>query len=324
MKAAVTCVAMLVSLLCARGAGGGLEHVSVFGTEYVRLDEWAAVRGFSIKWLGLDDVQLEKPGATLNFSRNSRKFAFNGVGLPLSVPIAVKDGAAFIAPLDVSTVMNPLLSPTKLPAGQRIKTICLDPGHGGHDTGKRDGVQVEKTYALMFAKEVSERLKQAGFKVVLTRRSDQFVDLTDRAGFARRKGADLFVSLHFNSAGREHPEVKGLEVYCMTPPRGTSTNAGGEGAENTPSPGNRNDDKNVLLAYKLQKAIVKTVELEDRGVKRARFMVLRLAEMPAVLIEGGFMSHPAEAKNIYSTAWRNRMAQAIAEGVLAYKRTVEP
>ena len=323
MKAAITWVAMLVSLLGARGASGGLEHVSVFGNEYVRLDDWAAARNFSVKWPGPDDVQLERPGATFIFTRNSRKCAFNGVGLPLSVPIAVKDGAAFIAPLDVNTVLNPLLSPVKLPAGARIKTICLDAGHGGHDSGKRDGVQVEKTFTLLFAKEVSERLKQAGFKVVLTRRSDEFVDLIDRANFARRKGADLFVSLHFNSAGREHPEVKGLEVYCMTPPRATSTNAGGEGAENTPSAGNRNDDKNVLLAYKLQKSIVKTLGLEDRGVKRARFMVLRQAEMPAVLIEGGFMSHPAEAKNIYSTTWRNRMAQAVLEGLLAYKRTVE-
>ena len=79
----------------------------------------------------------------------------------------------------------------------------------------------------------------------------------------------------------------------------------------------------MLLAYQLEKSLVRNLGCEDRGVKRARFEVLRAAEMPAVLIEGGFMSHSAEAKKIYDAGYRRQMAQAIVEGILAYRRLVE-
>jgi N-acetylmuramoyl-L-alanine amidase len=78
----------------------------------------------------------------------------------------------------------------------------------------------------------------------------------------------------------------------------------------------------MLLAYEIQKALVTKVDVEDRGVKRARYAVLREAAMPAVLVEGGFMSHPAEGKNIFSAAYRKKMARAIADAILAYKKDV--
>jgi len=132
------------------------------------------------------------------------------------------------------------------------------------------------------------------------------------------------VSLHFNSADSVAAKsVQGIEVYCLTPSHATSTNTRGATTGTAASAGNRFDAKNALLAYQIQKAIVRSVGAEDRGVRRARFAVLRLAEMPAVLIEGGFMTHPTESKNIYSSAYRQQMAQAITSGLLAYKKTVE-
>jgi N-acetylmuramoyl-L-alanine amidase len=79
----------------------------------------------------------------------------------------------------------------------------------------------------------------------------------------------------------------------------------------------------MLLAYEMQKSYTKNLTVEDRGVKRARFQVLREATMPAILIEGGFMSHPAEGKKIYDPAYRKQMARAIVEGILAYKKAVK-
>jgi N-acetylmuramoyl-L-alanine amidase len=110
----------------------------------------------------------------------------------------------------------------------------------------------------------------------------------------------------------------------MTPAHTSSTNARGEGAGAGPYPGNRCDSKNILLSYQIQKAMLKSLSLEDRGLRRARFAVLRGAEMPAILIEGGYMSNPAEARKIYDPAYRVQMAQAIVEGVKAYKNLVEP
>ena len=80
----------------------------------------------------------------------------------------------------------------------------------------------------------------------------------------------------------------------------------------------------MLLAYEIQKNLVRSAKSEDRGIKRARFAVLRDATMPAVLIEGGFMSNPGEARNIYSAAWRKQLAAAIANGIGSYKKIVEP
>jgi N-acetylmuramoyl-L-alanine amidase len=89
------------------------------------------------------------------------------------------------------------------------------------------------------------------------------------------------------------------------------------------SAGNRNNGKNLQFAWQMQKALVRGLGTEDRGVRGARFAVLRDAPMPAVLIEAGFLSHPAEGKKILDAAYRREIAKAIAEGVLAYKRVVE-
>jgi N-acetylmuramoyl-L-alanine amidase len=168
---------------------------------------------------------------------------------------------------------------------------------------------------------VAGLLQREGLQVLLTRDSDDFVPLPDRSLMARRQGADLFVSLHYNAAP-EHA-VAGLEVYCLAPAGMNSSSEGGGKAPRPREAGNAHDGQNALLAYEMLKAITAGVPLEDRGMKRSRFEVLREAAMPAVLIEGGFMSNTADAKNIYDTAFRRQMAQAIVEGILAYKRTVE-
>ncbi len=183
---------------------------------------------------------------------------------------------------------------------------------------------MEKAYTLLLAKETSALLTEAGFKVYLTRYWDSSVDLPARGEYANRRKADLFLSLHFNSAdGNGGRSVSGAEVYCMTPAYQSSTNARGEGADEGPYAGNRSDAKNVLLAYQLQKALLKNLGAEDRGVRRARFAVLRSAEMPAALVEAGFMSNVSDASRIYSSQKRRDMARAIVQGVLAYKKLVE-
>ena len=327
MKTLLSAALVWLSILAAAAQGGPavIPRFWVFGGDYVRLEDWARSRGGLVSWtVPRQEVKVSLPGGALIFNVDSRKARVRGVHVSLSAPVAYRHGSAYIGALDVTSALNPLLSPSLNPAGRQIKTIVLDPGHGGKDPGNMEGVRQEKHYTLTFAREVSELLTQAGFKVSLTRNTDSLIDLPVRPDIARRRGADLFISLHFNSAdGPGSGSVKGSEVYCLTPARASSTNSRGEGGGAGASPGNRFDAKNVLLAWELARALSQRPGVEDRGVKRARYAVLRTAEMPAVLIEAAFMTHPADARRIYDPALRRQMAQAIVDGVLAYRKRVE-
>ncbi|HWN93631.1 MAG TPA: N-acetylmuramoyl-L-alanine amidase, partial [Methylomirabilota bacterium] len=248
----------------------------------------------------------------------------NGIDILLSEAVRNRNGAPCIANIDLTSAINPVLFPPKNRVRNQLKHICIDPGHGGKEPGYLVGREQEKKYTLLLAQELGEQLRRAGYTVSFTRTGDTTVDLPVRPDIARRRRADLLISLHFNSAGYTSSAIGGVEVYCMTPQRASSTNARGEGANSGAYPGNLNNAKNMLLAYHVQKAVRQSTGLEDRGVKRARFAVLRAAQMPAVLIEGGFMSNPTEARKIYSAAWRKQMAQGIAEGIASYRKLVEP
>ena len=301
-----------------------LERIELFGHTYVRLGDWARTYHFEITWPPQSkEVCLTNRLNHLVLTLDSRKAELNHVTVWLSVPIAQHNGILYLSPLDLKSMIHPVFYPPKTPAGAKIKTICLDPGHGGKDPGNQAGRTEEKYGTLLLAKEVRSLLNKAGFKVLLTRTTDRFVEKLDRPDIANRHRADLFVSLHYNSAEGGANGAKGVETYCLTPPSARSTNTRGEAGDTRIAAGNIQDTRNALLAYRIQKTLINKLPLEDRGVKRARFAVLRTATMPAVLIECGFMSDPAEAKQIFDPAFRTRTAQAIVEGLLAYKRMVD-
>jgi N-acetylmuramoyl-L-alanine amidase len=299
------------------------RQAQLSGREYVRLEDWARLNQFQIRWLDREKTfQLSNRVARLTFIVNSCAAQINGVGTWLSFPINLRNGTIFISQLDLQKTLGPVLYPPPNKTGLKIKTICLDPGHGGKDSGNRVGSNEEKKYTLLLAQEVGSQLRRAGFKILFTRASDTFVDLPDRPLLANRRRADLFVSLHFNSVETARNEVNGVETYCLTPAGATSTNARGEGDTRWLS-GNEGDEKNLLLAYQVQKFLTRELAVEDRGLRRARFAVLRDAAMPAILIESGFMSHPVEGRKIFDPAYRRQLARAIVDGVLAYKRIVK-
>ena len=255
---------------------------------------------------------------------DSRKVSLKGTHVWLSTPVVLRGNFAYVAAADMTGTLQPLLFPAKSSTQRPIKTIVLDPGHGGKDPGNMEGRKQEKQYTLQLAKELRELLEKSGYKVFLTRSSDAFIDLEARPGIARQRAADLFICLHFNSAdGPGGSGVRGSEVYCLTPIHAHSTNDRGERGRTSMEAGNRFDTRNIQLAYVLQKSLVDTAGSEDRGVKRARFAVLKYAEMPAVLIEAAFMTNSGDAKKIYDATQRRSLAQAIANGIGAYKRLVE-
>ncbi len=320
-------LALIASILFggypAQGAQAPLRSIAVNGRDYVSLHEWGQAQKLEPAWTRKDEeLSLAGRDKKFVFRADSQRIEYNGIAAHLSHPIAARNGQAYVAQSDIDELLVPLLYPARNMKGQRIRTIALCPGHGGKDPGNEFRNQPEKKYTLLLAKEVQSLLIRAGFKVVLTRATDKYVWHEDRTTLAKRQGADLYLSLHYNCANPGNHETKGVEVYCLTSAGSKSTN-GGSVPQNGASAGNRNDDKNVLLAYQIQKALIQKMGMEDRGVRRARFMVLRLAAMPAVLIEAGFMSCPDEMAKIQEKSHRRRTAQAVVDGLSAYKRLVE-
>jgi N-acetylmuramoyl-L-alanine amidase len=295
------------------------------GQSYVPLADWARANGLKCFWLKRgNEVLATNRTARLVFDKDSRMMEFNGTGVALSFPVAADHGALLVAQMDLNTAVRPLLFPPRFTDAKRITTICLDPGHGGKDTGNHTFWHSEKTYTLALALELRDQLQKAGFNVILTRNKDMFVELPDRPALANRRGADLFVSLHFNATPTGKNEVEGPQTYCITPVGASSTDAQGEGANSGVTAANRCEDKSLLLAYQVQKSLVRNLGANDRGVRRARYWVLRDATMPAILIEGGYMTHPVESKKIYNAAYRRQMAQAVVIGILTCQRLVLP
>lgn len=317
-------VTLAVPLVAVERGTAGIERLQLLGRDYVRLQDWATANHFQSRWLErLKVVAFTNRTDRLVFTVSSKQAQINGVNIWLSHPILLASGVPCLSQLDLQTTIQPLLQPARNSGGAKIKLIVLDPGHGGKDTGNSVGFHAEKKYTLLLAVEIRDLLKKSDIKVALTRNNDSFVELPERPAKADRLGADLFVSLHFNATEEDRNNVSGAEVYCLTPAGVSSTNADGQRGDTPWVTGNRNNEKNILLAYQLQRSLTHNLDVEDRGVRRARFAVLRDALMPAVLIEGGFMSHPAEGKKIFDATYRHQMARAIVSGIVAYQRLVE-
>ena len=296
----------------------------VNGHSYVALSDWAAANHLSVTRNSRGDAfTVSGRTARLVFDKDSNIVELNGVNVAMSFPLAVDRGTPLVSQLDLAKTISPLINPARSSA-RRIITICLDPGHGGKDTGNHVGSHYEKIYTLALAQELRDELKAAGFQVMLTRSQDEYVDLAERPNRANRRGADLFVSLHFNASPADASHVHGPETYCITPVGASSSNAQGEGANHGATPANRVESKSLLLAYQVQRSLVKNLDTEDRNVRRARFAVLRDAEMPAILIESGYMTHPVEGRRIFDAGYRRQIAGAIVKGILNYQKLTSP
>jgi N-acetylmuramoyl-L-alanine amidase len=196
-----------------------------------------------------------------------------------------------------------------------VRTVVLDPGHGGEDSGAVGAQRVcEKKVALDVAARVAARLRDSGVVVRMTRTQDQTLPLYQRPACARRWGADLFVSMHLNSSRND--DAAGLETYIVPAAGYPSTSS--TRADSRSCDGNRFDAQNALLAYYLQRGVLSTARIPDRGIKRARFEVLTEAPCPAALVECGFVSNRSEARRLRDAEYREALADGISRGILTY------
>lgn len=261
--------------------------------------------------------QLQTSNGFMNLKMGSKVANIFGQQYGLGFAPRLINGLPYIHALDARKTLQALVA-TLSPFPGTNRTVVLDAGHGGRDGGTRGSFtpETEKYYALDWARRLAPLLEARGWRVVLTRTNDADLTLTERIAVADRVGADLFLSLHFNSGG-PNQDLAGLETYCLTP-TGLPSNLVRE-YEDDPReshPNNLYDEQNVQLASRLHRSLLQHSGALDRGVRRARFMtVLRGQQRPAVLIEGGYLSNPAEARKIATGEYRQALAEGIAKAL---------
>ena len=291
-----------------------LEH-------WVALEPWAAAPGRAvIQRQGIGNPPaylLAGTNGTLALEAGRLAARWNGVEFRLGFAPQMRGGHLCVHPVDARRHLEALLLGSP-PAPKPNAVVVIDPGHGGADAGSRSAFDGgwEKDYTLDWARRVRDLLAARGWTALLTREGDTTANLTNRVAFAEQHQADLFLSLHFNSAAPNHAEA-GLETYCLTPAGLPSTLT--RGYRDDPGlnyPNNEFDRENLHYSLRLQRALLQVNGHADRGVRHARFLtVLQGQHRPAVLIEGGYLSNPAEAKRIADPNYRQKLAQAVVNGL---------
>lgn len=236
-------------------------------------------------------------GKTITLSVSTKETASSETAEPDDNKTPVDDGLITTIPTS-----GPIVVPDN-PSDIKKKTIVLDAGHGGSDPGAvsqvLDGKTIqEKTLTLSIVLKVRDILVNKGYSVILTRATDKYPSLDDRAELANRSGAAIFVSIHMNSSPSE--SANGTETYYSTLNNGTAFNT-----------------TSKALATNIQTRLQKALNSTNRGVKTANHAVTRKSLMPAALIEVGFISSPEEAGLLTTSSYQDKAASAIAEGIIA-------
>ncbi|MHC5932597.1 N-acetylmuramoyl-L-alanine amidase [Nostoc sp.] len=224
----------------------------------------------------------------LELQRSSSSSITPPIALP---PLPSLNSGQFPNPTDNPRTISQPRTHTSVPKGKLV--VVIDPGHGGKDSGAPGlGGLLEKDVILPIGKRVAAILEQNGVQAVLTRDADFFVELPGRVEIAKRVNATLFVSIHANSVDNR-PDVNGLEVYYY--------------------------DSGYALAEVVRNTILQDIgTIKNRGTRKARFYVLRKNSIPSILVETGYMTGYEDNPRLGTREYQNRMAEAIAHGILKY------
>jgi len=301
-------------------AASDWEVIRVSGHDYLSVDNISKFYGLPAGVAGAGDkIRFETVKNPLEFVSGSREAMINGARSWLCFPVVEQDGKYLVSRTDVAKTIEPLVRPHRVSNVGSLETVVLDPGHGGYDKGQVSRLGYEKDFALDVARKLRPLLQAKGLRVIMTREGDYFVPLEVRAKIANAARSSIFVSIHFNGTN-DDPDATGFEIFSFTP-RGapsTSDSAVRSNAFNM-QPGSEVDAQSMALSACVYHSLLGHIPEYDRGIKRARFAVLRLTKVPAVLIEGGFLTERGESKLIASKDWRGKLAAAIGVGIESYR-----
>ena len=309
--------------------------VTLAATATFAADDWQVIKINGHDYLSVDNIarfyrlpaevapsgakiRLETVMNPLEFVRGSREVMINGARCWLCFPLIEQNGKFLVSRTDVAKTIEPQLRPHRVPNTGKVETVVLDPGHGGHDRGAVCRYGYEKDFALDVARKLRPLLQAKGLRVIMTREGDYFVPLEVRAQIANAARNSIFVSIHFNATDRD-PNATGFEIFSFTPRGAPSTSDDWV----TPTAlsmqaGSEVDGQSMALSACIYHSLLGHIPEFDRGIKRARFAVLRLTRVPAVLVEGGFLTERGESQLIAKKDWRGKLAQAIGVGIENY------
>ena len=314
-------VLMFLFLVCSAEeleAGPYIRYASVHGMRYVYLNDVSKYYRMNLQ-VGDKACDMRNSSANASFVYNKREGKINGITVNYMFPSYVTGTEPMISEFDFNLLLDPVIRSAA--PRYRVGIIVIDPGHGGKDNGAQGRIYSEKDLNLQIARRLKDVLRAKGYIAMLTRDKDFFIELEERSGKASAMKADLFISIHSNSAGRGVSAINGIETYCLTP-EGAPSTADAKAKNGNREKGNLNNKNNYLLAYDIQRNLLRNTGANDRGVKHARFAVLKEAPCPAVLVETGFMSNLYEERNLGTGAYQDRLAFGIADGIIAYHRAM--
>ena len=301
-------------------AGDDWHIIKLSGHDYLTVENISRFYGLPAGVVAQGEkMRFETVKNPLEFVSGSREAMINGARSWLCFPLIEQEGKYLVSRTDVAKTIEPLVRPQRVSNVGNVQTVVLDPGHGGYDKGQVSHYGSEKDFALDVARKLRPLLQANGLRVIMTREGDYFVPLEVRAKIANAAPNSIFVSIHFNATS-DNPNATGFEIFSFTP-RGapstsdtalTSTSYGMQ-------PGSAVDAQSMALSACIYHSVLGHIPEYDRGIKRARFAVLRLTKVPAVLIEGGFLTERGECKLIANKDWRGKLAGAIGMGIENYR-----
>ena len=301
------------------------RQVQINGRQYIDVVTVGKHLGMRAYWLEKDKIlRLSSKQTKIDILKDSRLISINEMPVYMGFSAKQLRGQLFVALTDYRHVLQPVLTPQVFENHPKVQRIAIDAGHGGKDTGARnsDYGLLEKNLNLDVALRLKKLLKQSGFEVIMIRERDVYVPLDERPRISNRFSADLFLSLHFNAAAST--SASGFECFALTPQYQPSTSSPKLSVEDKERfPGNDFDPWNMLIAYYLERTLSHGLSEPDRGVKRARFLVLKDLDCPGVLVELGFVSHVATAKKLRTTSYRQALARNLYEGILTYRKRLQ-
>lgn len=290
---------------------------------WVPLRRWSRANGVGplarVDGASAPTYALHTTNGSFVFHTGSQLSQWDGTELRLGFAPQLIDGQPYVHGLDLIKTVQPLIHYGTPPTLGPDTVIVIDPGHGGENAGTKSvlGNRYEKEFTLDWALRLQSLLAANQHKVFLTRSNDTDLALSNRVAFAAQHKADLFISLHFNSAAPNEVEA-GLETYCLTPMGMPSSLTRGFTDEVRQSfPNNAFDVENLLLATRVHRALLEVNGRHDRGIRRARFPgVLRGQQRAAILVEGGYLSNRQEARLIEEPGYRQKLAEAVAKALM--------
>ncbi len=302
------------------------EAVKYKGHHYVTVRSLANFYYFTQVKRG-KTIVLENKEHRMILNVGSKQCRLNGILFILSRAVTYHKGHYLFSRTDLNNLIDPTIRPYRNRKARPFNTVVIDAGHGGRDSGSSGYFNNEKFYTLKVARMLRDRLKKIGYRVVMTRDSDVYITLANRVKIANRYPHAIFICIHFNSG---QSKAHGIETYTVSPVGIPHIGRSHQARDDHSVPGNMADSASVALATGVHSRVLMYLNNSrygnfgalDRGIKHARFNVLSGIKIPAILIEGGFLSNRSEAAKINTYQYQKALADAIVRGITVYQHAI--